>query len=155
MCIQTENKNKTKTKIFILKTNRIYQYLKENFVSTNKTRFNLFILLQISNRVAPRSGLAWKKHIDVGAGVIDADYRGNVGVVLFNHGDEDLKSKHKLETKEKIGSHFVSGAVAKGDRIAQLVLERIVTPDVEEVNELDDTERGAGGFGSTGTAAKQ
>ena len=47
------------------------------------------------------------------------------------------------------------GAVAKGDRIAQLVLERIVTPDVEEVDELDDTERGAGGFGSTGTAAKQ
>ena len=42
---------------------------------------------------APRSGLAWKKHIDVGAGVIDADYRGNVGVVLFNHADADFESK--------------------------------------------------------------
>lgn len=41
-------------------------------------------------RIAPRSGLAWKKHIDVGAGVIDPDYRGSVGVVLFNHGPEDL-----------------------------------------------------------------
>ena len=43
-------------------------------------------------RIAPRSGLAWKKHIDVGAGVIDADYRGNVGVVLFNHGKEDMEA---------------------------------------------------------------
>ena len=41
-------------------------------------------------KTAPRSGLAWKKHIDVGAGVIDADYRGNVGVVLFNHAKEDF-----------------------------------------------------------------
>ena len=44
-------------------------------------------------RVAPRSGLAVKKHIDVGAGVIDADYRGNVGVVLFNHADTDFEVK--------------------------------------------------------------
>lgn len=83
-------------------------------------------------RVAPRSGLALKKGIDVGAGVIDADYRGNVGVVLFNHGDEPFEIK-------------------RGDRIAQLILERIVTPDVELVDDLDATERGAGGFGSTGT----
>merc|ERR1711991_875513 len=55
-------------------------------------------------RIAPRSGLAWKKHIDVGAGVIDADYRGNVGVVLFNHAEEDLE-------------------VTQGMRVAQLVLE--------------------------------
>jgi len=41
-------------------------------------------------RIAPRSGLAWKSHIDVGAGVIDEDYTGNVGVVLFNHAEEDL-----------------------------------------------------------------
>lgn len=47
-------------------------------------------------RVAPRSGLAWKKHIDVGAGVIDEDYRGPVGVVLFNHGKEDLEGHHPL-----------------------------------------------------------
>jgi len=81
-------------------------------------------------RVAPRSGLAWKRHIDVGAGVVDADYRGNVGVVLFNHGTVDLE-------------------VRRGDRVAQLVLERIATPDVVEVDDLGATRRGAGGFGST------
>jgi dUTP pyrophosphatase len=82
-------------------------------------------------RVAPRSGLAVKNGICVGAGVIDSDYRGPVGVVLFNHGDEDF-------------------VIEKGTRIAQLVLEKIVTPDVVEVQTLDDTVRGAGGYGSTG-----
>ncbi|XP_047317511.1 deoxyuridine 5'-triphosphate nucleotidohydrolase-like [Impatiens glandulifera] len=82
-------------------------------------------------RIAPRSGLAWKHSIDVGAGVIDADYRGPVGVILFNHSDEDFEIK-------------------SGDRIAQLIIEKIVTPEVAEVDELDSTVRGAGGFGSTG-----
>lgn len=82
-------------------------------------------------RVAPRSGLAAKHFIDVGAGVIDEDYRGNLGVVLFNFG------KEKFEVK-------------KGDRIAQLICERIFYPEIEEVQVLDDTERGSGGFGSTG-----
>ncbi|GAB1286827.1 Deoxyuridine 5'-triphosphate nucleotidohydrolase [Apodemus speciosus] len=82
-------------------------------------------------RVAPRSGLAVKHFIDVGAGVIDEDYRGNVGVVLFNFG------KEKFEVK-------------KGDRIAQLICEQICYPELEEVQTLDDTERGSGGFGSTG-----
>uniref|UniRef100_A0ABI7XSH3 Deoxyuridine 5'-triphosphate nucleotidohydrolase n=1 Tax=Felis catus TaxID=9685 RepID=A0ABI7XSH3_FELCA len=67
-------------------------------------------------RVAPRSGLAAKHFIDVGAGVIDEDYRGNVGVVLFNFG------KEKFEVK-------------KGDRIAQLICERIFYPEIEEVQE--------------------
>ncbi len=84
-------------------------------------------------RVAPRSGLALKAGIDTGAGVIDADYRGNVGVILFNHSDTDF-------------------AVAAGDRIAQLILEAIVTPPVAAVDELDDTDRGADGFGSTGVS---
>lgn len=79
--------------------------------------------------------MAWKKFIDVGAGVVDYDYRGNVGVILFNHGEEDF-------------------VVRKGDRVAQLILERIVTPDVVECDDLDDTERGAGGFGSTGVSTK-
>lgn len=83
-------------------------------------------------RVAPRSGLAWKNFIDVGAGVIDQDYRGNVGVILFNHSDIDFDVK-------------------KGDRIAQLICERIVHPTVVEAETLTDTTRGAGGFGSTGT----
>jgi len=82
-------------------------------------------------RVAPRSGLAAKHFIDVGAGVIDQDYRGNVGVVLFNFAEEDFK-------------------VNKGDRIAQLILERIYIPVLEELPSLDDTTRGSGGFGSTG-----
>lgn len=82
-------------------------------------------------RVAPRSSLSWKHHIDVGAGVIDRDYRGNVGVVLFNLSKQDYKVK-------------------RGERVAQLVLERVFTPAVLEVDCLGETERGAGGFGSTG-----
>lgn len=81
--------------------------------------------------IAPRSGLAWKHSIDVGAGVIDADYRGPVGVILFNHSDVDFEVKI-------------------GDRIAQLIIEKIIVPDVEEVDDLDSTVRGSGGFGSTG-----
>ncbi|XP_071719813.1 deoxyuridine 5'-triphosphate nucleotidohydrolase-like [Rutidosis leptorrhynchoides] len=82
-------------------------------------------------RVAPRSGLAWKHSIDVGAGVIDADYRGPVGVILFNHSDVDFEVK-------------------LGDRIAQLIIQKIITPEIVEVDDLDSTVRGAGGFGSTG-----
>ncbi|XP_055938205.1 deoxyuridine 5'-triphosphate nucleotidohydrolase-like [Argiope bruennichi] len=82
-------------------------------------------------RVAPRSGLAVKNFIDVGAGVVDEDYRGNLGVVLFNFGSEEFK-------------------VNKGDRIAQLICEKISYPELEEVEALNDTERGDGGFGSTG-----
>ncbi|KAF6203970.1 hypothetical protein GE061_002308 [Apolygus lucorum] len=82
-------------------------------------------------RVAPRSGLAWKHHIDVGAGVIDADYTGNVGIVMFNHGPEDFK-------------------VQAGDRVAQLICEKICYPDIQEVQTIEETARGAGGFGSTG-----
>ncbi|OQV10261.1 hypothetical protein CLAIMM_14286 [Cladophialophora immunda] len=82
-------------------------------------------------RVAPRSGLAAKHFIDTGAGVIDADYRGEVKVLLFNHGEADFQ-------------------VNKGDRIAQLVLERIYTPEIVEVENLEESVRGAGGFGSTG-----
>ena len=82
-------------------------------------------------RVAPRSGMAWKKHTDIGAGVIDADYRGPIGVVMFNHADEDLQ----IET---------------GDRVAQLVIEQISMAPLTEVEDLDDTERGEGGYGSTG-----
>jgi deoxyuridine 5'-triphosphate nucleotidohydrolase len=62
-------------------------------------------------RIAPRSGLAWKHFIDTGAGVVDYDYRGNVGVILFNHSDKDFEVK-------------------KGDRVAQMILERITTPEV-------------------------
>ncbi|KAK3300998.1 dUTP pyrophosphatase [Chaetomium fimeti] len=83
-------------------------------------------------RIAPRSGLAAKHFIDTGAGVIDADYRGPVKVLLFNHNEADY-------------------AVEEGDRVAQLIIERIYTPEVVEVQELEESVRGAGGFGSTGT----
>jgi dUTP pyrophosphatase len=82
-------------------------------------------------RVAPRSGLTWKHSIDVGAGVIDADYRDSIRVILFNHSNNDFEVK-------------------VGDRIAQLILEKILTPEIEVVSELNETRRGKGGFGSTG-----
>ena len=85
----------------------------------------------VDGRIAPRSGLASKNFIDTGAGVIDADSRGQVKVLLFNHAETDYEIK-------------------EGDRIAQLVLERIYTPEVVEVTELEESVRGAGGFGSTG-----
>ena len=81
-------------------------------------------------RIAPRSGLAAKNMIATGAGVIDADYRGVVLVLLFNHSDEDFKVK-------------------QGDRVAQLILEKIATPAVEQVENLNETTRGNQGFGST------
>ena len=81
-------------------------------------------------RVAPRSGLTWKHSIDVGAGVIDADYRDSIKVILFNHSDNDFEVK-------------------VGDRIAQLILERIFTPPVDVVSILSETIRGKNGFGST------
>lgn len=87
-------------------------------------------------RIAPRSGLAYKKGIDVGAGVIDADYRGPLGVILFNFGDSEFEIK-------------------QGDRIAQLILEQIVLPDVVECVDEDLPqvgERGEAGFGSTGVS---
>ena len=85
-------------------------------------------------RIAPRSGLAVKKFIDVGAGVVDADYRGPVGVVLFNFGEDDFHVK-------------------VGDRVAQLILERISMAETKEVSDLDETQRGEVGFGSTGVSA--
>eukprot|EP01129_Flabellula_baltica_P017630 TRINITY_DN9829_c0_g1_i1.p1 TRINITY_DN9829_c0_g1~~TRINITY_DN9829_c0_g1_i1.p1 ORF type:complete len:157 (-),score=48.23 TRINITY_DN9829_c0_g1_i1:39-473(-) len=85
-------------------------------------------------RIAPRSSLAAKMSIDVGAGVIDEDYRGPVGILLINFSDVDF-------------------VVEPGMRVAQLILEKIVTPDVVEVDALPETERGSGGFGSTGLSS--
>ena len=100
-----------------------------------KTDLAMAIPLGHYGRIAPRSGFSWKKHTDIGAGVIDADYRGNVGVVIFNHSDQDI-------------------SVSQGDRVAQLIIEQISTPVVEDVEgDLDDTQRGEGGFGSTGMAS--
>ena len=88
-------------------------------------------------QVRPRSGLAFKHGITVPntPGTIDSDYRGELKVLLINHGPEDF-------------------AIARGDRVAQLVVAPVTQGIWEEVDELDATERGAGGFGSTGGHAK-
>ena len=83
-------------------------------------------------RMAPRSGLAVKKFINVGAGVVDSDYRGQIYALLFNFGEEDFEVK-------------------TGDRIAQLIITEISMVDCEETDRLEETKRGEGGFGSTGT----
>ncbi|MEC8831653.1 MAG: dUTP diphosphatase [Bacteroidota bacterium] len=85
-------------------------------------------------QVRPRSGLAAKKGITVlnAPGTIDADYRGNVGVILVNLSNEDF-------------------TVENGERIAQMVIAKHERAEWEEVETLSDTDRGEGGFGSTGT----
>lgn len=86
-------------------------------------------------RIAPRSGLALTNGIDVFAGVIDTDFRGNVSVLLCNFGG-------------------VAFQVSPGDRVAQLILEKCVDDAVlVEVEALEDSVRGAGAFGSTGVGA--
>ncbi|MEQ1494324.1 MAG: dUTP diphosphatase [Novosphingobium sp.] len=84
-------------------------------------------------QVRPRSGLALKHGISVpnAPGTIDSDYRGELKVILINHGPEPF-------------------AIQRGDRVAQLVLAPVTRAGWVEVSELDETERGEGGFGSTG-----
>ena len=82
-------------------------------------------------RVAPRSGLATQKGLDVFAGVIDSDYRGEVRCLLYNAGDETIH----LPAQSKI---------------CQLIIEKIITPSAVWSDEISDTDRGSGGFGSTG-----
>jgi dUTP pyrophosphatase len=79
----------------------------------------------------PRSGLAVKHGIDTLAGVVDSDYRGEVRVVLINHGQEPF-------------------AIRAGDRVAQLLLQKIERADFVAADRVSETARGAGGFGSTG-----
>lgn len=84
-------------------------------------------------QVRPRSGLALKKGISMvnTPGTIDADYRGEIGVILINHGQDDF-------------------VIERGERIAQMVVCPVLHPQITEVLELGETGRGAGGFGSTG-----
>jgi dUTP pyrophosphatase len=82
-------------------------------------------------RLAPRSGLATKQGLDVLAGVIDSDYRGEVCCLLYNTGDETVD-------------------LPEESKICQLIVERIILPAPTWVNDLDETHRGEGGFGSTG-----
>jgi len=97
------------------------------------TGFSVAIPAGYEIQVRPRSGLALRHGISVPntPGTIDSDYRGELKVILINHASEAF-------------------AIARGDRIAQLVLAPVTQAAWEEVSELDDTARGTGGFGSTG-----
>lgn len=97
------------------------------------TGFALAIPMGYEVQVRPRSGLALKHGITVPntPGTIDSDYRGELKVIMINHGDAPFP-------------------IRRGDRIAQIVPAPVQIADFEEVDELDSTERGTGGFGSTG-----
>ena len=84
-------------------------------------------------QIRPRSGLAAKSNISIlnTPGTIDSDYRGEIKIILFNHGKSDFLINNK-------------------DRIAQMILTPVIKMDLEEANELPETVRGEGGFGSTG-----
>ena len=84
-------------------------------------------------QIRPRSGLAAKNNISVlnAPGTIDSDYRGEIKVILYNHGNDDF-------------------TINNGDRIAQMILAPVVKIELEETNNLPETIRGKGGFGSTG-----
>ena len=84
-------------------------------------------------QIRPRSGLAAKNNISVlnTPGTIDSDYRGEIKVIIYNHGNKDF-------------------LVNNGDRIAQMILTPVVKMELEEANDLPETLRGEGGFGSTG-----
>ena len=113
-----------------LAESRILKPLERTIVGTG-----LFIELPIGTeaQVRPRSGLAAKKGITVlnAPGTIDADYRGEIGVILVNLSNENF-------------------TINNGERIAQLVIAKHERADWEEVEMLSDTDRGEGGFGSTG-----
>ena len=84
-------------------------------------------------QIRPRSGLAVKNNISVlnTPGTIDSDYRGEIKVIIYNHGNKDF-------------------IINNGDRIAQMILAPVVKMELEETNDLPETNRGIGGFGSTG-----
>ena len=100
------------------------------------TAISMAIPIGNYGRIAPRSGLAAKHMIDVGAGVIDSDYRGEVKVLLFNLSDTDF-------------------TVEKNDRVAQMIIEKYTPTELVEVEELDSTMHGVSGFGSTGVKDAQ
>jgi len=87
-------------------------------------------------RLAPRSGLSSKKGIDIGGGVIDADYTGEVKVIMINHSNDDCH-------------------IMKGERIAQMIIANVDMSDAMEVDKLEDTIPGEGGFGSTDLSPKR
>ena len=98
------------------------------------TGIAMSIPVGFEGRIRPRSGLAVKNGLDTMAGTIDATYRGEVGVVLINLSDDP-------------NAIF---SIRPGMKIAQILIKRCYAPEWVEVDELDETERGAGGYGHTG-----
>jgi dUTP pyrophosphatase len=131
-------------KLPIYKTNGasgmdLMAFIKETIIIKTKTSFLVPTGLSVAFsedyeiQVRPRSGLAAKNNITVinSPGTIDSDYRGEIKVIIYNHGNHDF-------------------TINNGDRIAQMILAPVVKMELEETNELPETLRGEGGFGSTG-----
>ena len=111
--------------------------LKPNSSSLVPTGIAVAFSSDFEIQIRPRSGLAAKNNISVlnTPGTIDSDYRGEIKVILFNHGKSDFLINNK-------------------DRIAQMILTPVIKMDLEETDDLPETIRGEGGFGSTGKWAK-
>ncbi|MBK8943732.1 MAG: dUTP diphosphatase [Ignavibacteriae bacterium] len=107
--------------------------LKSGKVILVPTNLSVEIPIGYEIQVRPRSGLAAKNGIGVlnSPGTIDSDYRGEVKIILFNFGEEDF-------------------IIKRGDRIAQLVLAEVILANINEVEDLNSSQRGEGGFGHTG-----
>ena len=107
------------------------KFIFANKRTTIKTGISLDMPDNLAGLIWPRSGLSVKKGIDVLAGVIDAGYRGEIMVCLYNTSDEDLEIKH-------------------GDRIAQMIFQEVPVISLQLREELGSSQRGSNGFGSTG-----
>ena len=107
--------------------------IKPNTVELIPTGLSIAIPEELEIQIRPRSGLAAKSSISVlnTPGTIDSDYRGELKIILFNHGNKDFN-------------------VNNNDRVAQMVLTPVIKMELEEVDQLPETIRGSGGFGSTG-----
>lgn len=117
----------------------LYSSMEDVTINPNETVFihtdiSIEIPVGLVGLIYARSGMACKKGVAPAnkVGVIDSDYRGEIMVVLYNHSNQAV-------------------TIAKGDRVAQLVIAPYIKANFQEVDELEDTVRGEGGFGSTGT----
>jgi len=109
-----------------------YNYvLKPNRRVLVKTDIGLEIPEGYYGRIASRSGISLKYGVEVGAGVVDSDYRGNIGIILYNHGDKEFN-------------------ISRGDRVAQIIITKICSLKLVKTDNLKLTLRNGSGFGSTG-----
>lgn len=115
-----------------------------------KTGIHMAIPAGYYGRIAPRSGLAVKNGIDVMAGVVDSGYRGEVKVLLVNLTKPEEQKSETLLTYESFFGPSNNFKIRKGDRIAQLIIEKCHNIDWKEVSILPESERSEDGFGSSG-----